>query len=401
VVVKRIALGLLIVVLISQLPFAYRRYRLGRLNATILQLNAQRVLPQSEPKYREYKGVLHVHSFLGGHSPGKFEEIIEAARQNELNFVVMTEHPAKDFNSAELTLNGLHGGVLFVNGSEVVTREGDRLLVLPGDELSGKSIDRSTQTVLEETGARRGLAVVAYPDDFKSWNTDRFAGIEIFNLFTNARQMNSVVMFFDGLWSLPRYHELLFANFYSRPSAALAKWDLVSSRRKVVALAGNDAHANIGFSLNDSAGRPRIGVRLDPYAISFRLVRVHVFLPANEPLEEKAILEAIAQGHCFIGFDLFCDSSGFSFTGSNGSNMAIQGDEISLQDEVRLIVETPIPARVVLFRNGERVNDEGPSSRSEIRMKERGTYRVEVYLPQLRYRVGQEPWIISNPIYVR
>ena len=33
-------------------------------------------------------------------------------------------------------------------------------------------------------------------------------------------------------------------------------------------------------------------------------------------------------------------------------------------------------------------------------LTERGVYRVEVYLPQLG-AAGQQPWIISNPIYVR
>jgi hypothetical protein len=32
---------------------------------------------------------------------------------------------------------------------------------------------------------------------------------------------------------------------------------------------------------------------------------------------------------------------------------------------------------------------------------EKGSYRVEVYLPQLGELVSSQPWIISNPIYVR
>jgi hypothetical protein len=34
-------------------------------------------------------------------------------------------------------------------------------------------------------------------------------------------------------------------------------------------------------------------------------------------------------------------------------------------------------------------------------VSERGVYRVEVYLPQLGKPVGDKPWIISNPIYVK
>src|SRR5882672_10665104 len=103
---KKRLLILLIVVLLSQIPFAYRRYKLGRLHAAIQQLNSQRIATQADDGLTELKGVVHVHSFLGGHSSGNFEEIIAAAQSNQLNFVVITEHPAKNFNTAEMTLKG-------------------------------------------------------------------------------------------------------------------------------------------------------------------------------------------------------------------------------------------------------------------------------------------------------
>lgn len=398
---KKLSVVLLICLFVSQLPFGYRRYQLGRLNATILQLNSQRVSPQNEGNYREYKGVVHVHSFLGGHSTGSFEEIIEAAKANGLHFVVMTEHTARKFITAEVTLKGFHAGVLFVNGNEVSNPEGDRLLVIPGDELTGPSGELSARTAVGEAQARPELAIMAYPEEFKGWANDRYDGIEIYNVFTNARHINPVLMFFDGLWSLPRYHDLLFAHFYSRPDTALEKWDQVNLRRRVIGLAGNDAHANIGLSLNDSSGRPMLGLRLDPYEISFRLVRVHLLVPKDSPLNENTITDALARGHSFIGFDLFGDTSGFSFSASNLAESRIQGDEISLTGEIRLTVLTPIPARIVLFKDGKAIRDEGLANVTKFVVKESGSYRVEAYLPQLRHRAGHHPWIISNPIFVR
>ena len=398
---KKLALTLLLLVVISQLPFAYRRYRLSRLNATIQQLNSQRVPSQVEGDYIDYKGVIHVHSFLGGHSSGGFQEIILAAKASNLQFVVMTEHAAKEFNTAEMTLKGMHGGVLFVNGNEVSTRDGDRLLVIPGAEETGKPAEPSTQSVLEEAKSRRALAVVAYPQEFKSWAGEGFDAIEVYNIFTNTRQINSVLMFFDSLWSSSRYHNLLFANFYARPAAALERWDTENRRRKVTGLAGNDAHANIGFSLNDSSGRPILGLKLDPYETSFRLVRVHLLVPRDVPLSEKVVVEGLAMGHCFVGFDLFGDTSGFSFTATNSAERRIQGDEITLTGEVQLTVATPIPGRIVLIHDGKAIQEEHFAARKEFLVNEKGSYRVEVYLPQLGHRVGQQPWIISNPIYVR
>ena len=254
---KKLVLLLLALVIISQIPFAYRRYKLGRLHTAINQLNSQRVANPTDGNFVEYKGVIHVHSFLGGHSTGTFEEIIAGAQANKLNFVVMTEHPSKNFDTAAMTLKGVHGGVLFLNGNEVVTTSQDRVLVVPGDEALAGAGNSSTDEIISQEKAKGALALVAYPQEFKSWKSSGYDGVEIYNLFTNSRRINPVVMFFDGLWSYRSYPELLFANFYERPADNLKLWDdaLAASGRRLVATAGNDAHANVGLTLNDSSGR--------------------------------------------------------------------------------------------------------------------------------------------------
>ena len=129
---RLILLVVLLLLLLSQTPFAYRRYKLRRLTAGIQQLNSERRVPESNG-FTDYKGVIHVHSFLGGHSSGSFSEIITAAQANELQFVIMTEHTEQDFDTAAMTLQGVHGGVLFINGNEMSAPNGDRFLTLPGD----------------------------------------------------------------------------------------------------------------------------------------------------------------------------------------------------------------------------------------------------------------------------
>ena len=400
---KKILLVLLVVVIISQLPFAYRRYRLGQLHAGIQQLNSQRRVEQDHTGFIEYKGVIHVHSSLGGHSRGTFEEIIEAANANQLNFVVMTEHPSKNFNTTEMTLKGVHAGVLFINGNELTTRNEDRLLIMPGDETASGAAGSSTKDVLSRERNKGALAFVAYPQEFRSWDASDYDGVEVYNLYTNARQINPLVMFFDGLWSYRGYPDLLFATFYAKPAESLQRWDeaLTTRRKRIVAIAGNDAHANLGISLNDSSGKTLLGFRLDPYERSFHLVRVHVLIPKEKALDSDTLLAALAAGHCFIGFDLFCDSSGFRFTASNTSQNKIQGDEIRLEKQVRLGITTPVSSRVVLLRDGNAVQEWSDVRVKDFVVTERGSYRVEIYLPQLPKPISDQPWIISNPIYVQ
>src|SRR5688572_10042411 len=208
-----------ILLLVSQVPFAYRRYKLGQLNAAIQQINSHRTNAPLDDLLVEYKGVVHVHSFLGGHSKGGFREIIAAAQANKLDFVIMTELALSEFDTATMTLKGLHRGVLFINGNEINTGSG-RLLIIPGDELEMLS-SFSTVEQIERRPERNLLQVVAYPEEFKRWDSQTYEGVEVYNVFTNAREINLVAMFFDGLWSYRSYPHLLFANFYRRPKANL------------------------------------------------------------------------------------------------------------------------------------------------------------------------------------
>jgi hypothetical protein len=399
---QKILIIILAVAMLSQLPFAWRRYRLRRLHHAIAQLANQRTAPQTPSRFRDFKGVIHVHSFLGGHSTGTFAAITEAAKTNDLDFVIMTEHPAKDYDTAGMTLNDVYGSTLFIGGNEVSSANGDRLLLVPGDRNSSLAGAKPTQTLVAEQKAKNGLAVVAYPTDFQSWQPVTYDGVEVYNLFTNARRINPVVTFFDGLWSYGSYPDLMFANFYERPSDALRLWDnsITASGRRLVATAGNDAHANVGLSLNDSSGKQILGLKLDPYERSFRVVRTHVLLGKDQPLTREALLAAIAAGHCYFSFDLFGDPQGFEFTGENGSGVTM-GDEIRLAPGLKLAVTLPLSGKVVLFRDGTRVDEEAGVMLKEFAVTQAGAYRVEVYLPQLPSPVTNQPWIISNPIYVR
>jgi hypothetical protein len=399
---KKIVLLLLGLILISQLPFIYRRYRLGQLSDAIRVLNAARSLPQSENLYTDYRGVIHVHSALGGHSTGSFEELIGAAQSNGLNFVVMTEHPAKEFNTAEMTLKGMHGGVLFLAGSELSTASGDRLLVVPGSgEASADA--QPTQGVINRENARGSMAFVAYPQDFHSWEATGLNGIEVYNIYTDARKLSYVLLFFDGLWSYRSYPELLFTRFYERPSEALAKWDeqVAARNMRLVAVAGNDAHSNVGLSLGDATGRKLLQLKLDPYERSFRIVRNHVLIEREKPWSDETLLAALRDGHSYISFDLFCDATGFSYTAENRIERKIMGDEIGLEDGVRLLASAPVKSRIVLIKDGQRVGEEKDTARHEFLVNQKGAYRVEVYLDQLGAAFHERPWIITNPIYVR
>jgi hypothetical protein len=397
---RKILIAILGLVILSQIPFAYRRYRLRRLENTIQQLATQRIPPLTESDYTDYKGAIHVHSFLGGHSNGTFAELISGAKANQLDFVIMTEHPQVEFDTSAMTLSGMHAGILFVNGNEVSTASGDRLLLIPGQPNAASMSAQTTQQVIDQQRSAGGLAFAAYPSESQNWTATSVDGVEVYNLFTNARQINRFVTFFDGLWSYRGYADLMFANFFARPSENIQRWNtaISNNNRKLVAIAGNDAHSNVGLSLDDAAGNKLIGFKLDPYERSFRTVRTHVLLKKDEPLSRENLLDAISQGHCYLSFDLFSDAGGFVFRINNSDR--IMGDDVPLNGQPQFQVQSPLPARIVLLKNGAAIDQKSGTS-GEFSPDGLGVYWVELYLDSLQAPVNSQPWVISNPIYVR
>jgi len=312
----------------------------------------------------------------------------------------MTEHPQQDFDTAAMTLSGMRAGVLFINGSEVGTSDGDRLLLIPGSVDAGSTGKQKTQEVIDRQRAAGGLSLAAYPADSQNWQSTSVDGVEVYNLFTNSRQINPLVMFFDGLWSYGRYPELMFANFWARPAENLKLWDnaISVSHRRLVAVAGNDAHSNVGISLNDATGKQLLGVKLDPYERSFRTVRTHVLIRRDKRLSRESLLEAISQGHCYVSFDLFGDATGFTFR-ALGTSPGIMGDEINRLPGLYLHTSAPLSCRFVLLKNGD-MADQKSGTRADFEISGAGSYRIEAYLDSLPGPAKGQPWIISNPISV-
>ena len=404
---KKIALALLALLLVSQAPFAYRSYKLRRLGATIDALNASRAaVPPDGRRTSEVVGVFHVHTFLGGHSPGTLEEVVRAAKAERLDFVVMTEHPSSRIDTAAATLRGAHDGVLFVGGSELVASDGGRLFVAPG--VAAPAQNPPLQQLVSRAKSESRLAVVGYPEEARDRGLSGFDGVEVFNLYTNAKRINYATMLFDGLWSFWGRPELLFARFYERPTENLRRWDEynASGKGRAYAYAGNDAHANVGFAFQDRAGRKVFDFKLDPYERSFRLVRTHVFVNEGEPFDEEHLLAALRRGNFYLAFDVFGDPKGFRFTAGakegGETPVADMGGEVVLGPggETRLTVSLPVQARTVFYHDGQAVQEVRDSAQAHLDTGQKGVYRVEVYLDQLGSLLEGKPWIISNPIFV-
>ena len=396
---KKILLILLGIFLLIQIPFVYNRWKFGQLYDQINELQSRRV-ERSDSGYNDFKGIIHAHTSIGGHSTGTFDELVDGAAKNELDFVLMTEHTAEFYDTSAMTLRGKIKNVLFVGGQEVETAT-DRFLLLPGDADSNKANKIATPDFLNNIHQKNELAFITYPEKYKSWDAN-FDGIEVFSLHTNAKKMNPFFVAFDALWSFYSYPELVLTKYFQRPDDNLRQYDEITKTKKSTLFAGTDAHSNIGFHIfGDDAGHKFINLKIDRYETIFRALRNHVLLPTGETLTQETLLAALKNGHCFVGLDALGDTKGFSFTATNTLETKIQGDEIALDKGLTLNAAAPESARFVIFKDGEIVREEKDIDQINLPVTEKGTYRVEIYLDSLGSPFDKMPWIISNPIYVR
>lgn len=401
-ILKKLLLILIAVLIAVQAPFIYRRYKVGQLAYSVGEGFKFRLGGPDRPStpFKEYAGIIHAHTNLGGHSTGSFDELIAAANANQLDFVVMTEHWSDDYDTSALTLNGVYGKTLFVGGNEIDTADSDRFLMIPGSSDATGLRKVPTSAVIEKLHSENRLALVTYPEKLKSWEAD-FDGIEVFSLHTNAKQMNPFTAIFDGIWSFPAYPDLVLASYFKRPDENLRRFDEIAAKRKISLFAGTDAHSNIGFHLfGDDAGNKVLNFKIDDYATVFRLARQHVFIEKDKPLTRENLVDALRAGRSFIGIDALGSSDGFSFSIKGKTTNAFLGDEISLLEAPELQIISPQEVRTVVFLNGEKIN-ETVAYQSVLNVYKPGAYRVEVYLDRLGPPFDKMPWIISNPIYVR
>lgn len=391
------------VIVAVQVPFIYRRHQIGQLGNKISELGKFSLdLPRHETTgFTEYVGVMHAHTSLGGHSTGTFNELIKAANENALDFVAMTEHYDLSYDTSALGLNGVYGKTLFVNGQEVDANDGGRYLLFPGSPDSPALAKLDSKALLEKIHSEGRIAVNNYPDRKTSDNTD-FDGMEVYSLHINAKKSNPFTAVLDVIWSFSAYPKETYATYLRRNDDYLSRYDSIAASKKLLLTAGADAHSNKGYYLiADDEGNRHFGIKIDPYEIVFRLVRMHVLLESGTPLTSETLIDALRKGHAFVGFDVLGRTTGFSFFAENGSEKRIMGDEIALGNGVKLTAYAPNKARFVVFQNGQKIWQDANTAELKLDVESPGTYRVEVYLDSLGSPFDQAPWIISNPIYVR
>ena len=334
-------------------------------------------------------GAFHVHTIRSDGS-GTVDEIAGAAAHAGLDFVITTDHgdgtrtpdPPK-----------YHGNTLILDGIEVSTTEGHYLAI--GHQASPYPLGGEARDVVEDIARLGGFGVAAHPFStkdslrWKDWTTP-IDGIEWLNT-DSAWRDEPVHRLALGILHYPIRPSEAIASLFDRPIEALAQWDALTQRRRVVALAGADAHV-----------RP---FPIPSYEQVFRSFGIRVQLETgfsgNPEKDAALLLSSIKQGRVYTAIDALAQPGRFRFEVESSTGGTQPGRVVSVADSRAVVLEVDLPqgGELRLFKDGSLIaQTTQPSLRFQTGNRS-AIYRAEVVLSPTPNSLPI-PWILSNPIYV-
>ncbi len=407
---------------------AYNRfYNFPREAAAWEAIAAQRRDVERDIGKPTYRGVCHAHSHRSHDSMITYPEILEAAHEAEIEFLLMSDHCVDGLADYGKGWRGVYDGVLFVRGYEM--REGFMPWGLPEDVVLDCSEDPvKLARQIEEHG---GLLFFAHTEEDRMWDLPQLDGMEIYNIHTLFIKADIGEMAPDIILSMRRYPDHVLRTIYQPLPEIHARWDELNKERRIVGIGGNDAHQNVGvrgfyteddtlllletgsddvvreFELNLltrpllrwwtgplEPGEKLFRIDLDPYERSLRFFNTHIIA---EELSEEAILAGLEAGRVFVAFDMLADARGFVYYAENSEGKHMMGDEVNGPAGVELIAEAPYPVRFTLLRDGEQVT-QSEGRVFEYAPETAGNYRLVADLDIL----GEwTPWLYTNPIRIQ
>jgi hypothetical protein len=353
------------------------------------------------PALAEVRGVFHIHTTRSD-GTGTIDEVAGAAARAGLQFVILTDHgdatrapdpPVYRF------------GVLCIDAVEISTTGGHYAALGLGQApypLAGEPRD-----VAEDVRRLGGFGIVTHPLSAKrdlawrDWQVP-FDGFEWLNGDSVWRD-DSWPRLALAAWTYPFRPLASLARLYRRP-AALARADELARGRRVVLMAGADAHARLGLRDGREPYRTSLFVRVPSYEAAFGVASIRVMLQrpfsGDAARDAEAVVGAIRTGHVHAVVDGLAGPAAFEFTAASGGVPAVEGDGLPLTEAmtIRVRANTPPGGRIVLFLDGREV-DRVAAGELMYAGNRPGAYRAEVWIPE-GARDQFLPWVVGNPIYV-
>ena len=344
----------------------------------------------------EYSGAVHVHSIFSDGS-GKIEDIIQAAHETELDFVILTDH--NTLRAKEEGYEKWYGDTLLIVGTEINDKQNkNHYLALGIDKtFSTRQPAKSYVKKVKESG---GIGFIAHPHEKRSsmeehppypwtdWDIEEFDGIEIWNHMSE---------WMEGLTEQNKYNYFVhpLRSIVGPQKETLEVWDKLNMKRPVIGIGGVDAHAHkvnlLGF----------VEVEVFPYKVLFKSIRTHIL--TEKKLQRKnsskalksdidSLLNSLRTGKCFFSNYYRGDATGFRFWAESDGKVFSPGDAFAGKKISLKTLAPKIDAEIRLIRNGKKI-ETLIGNEAEFRIDKKGAYRVEVFSEG-------NAWIYSNHIRI-
>jgi hypothetical protein len=353
-------------------------------------------------------GILHVHTNRsdGRSSP---ETVAAIAAGAGLRFVVFTDHGDA---TRQPDPPAYISGVLCLDGVEISTNGGHYVAV--GMPESPYPLAGEARDVVEDVHRLGGFGIAAHPDSPKAelrWRewTAPIDGVELLNPDTSWRihalqpGVTPKLRLVRALLTYPVRPSPTIAALLVNGSSAISEFERIAEERRIVALAGADAHAKLEIR-NVDPGDNRFALELPSYRAALGVMTVRIrpsatLTGSDAAADAERLLQGLRSGHLYTAIDAWAAPPAFAFTASTASGHAAQGDEVVTAGAARLHVRSNAPAGYVtgVWQGRTRIA-ELEKNEADLDVTGPGVFRVEIR----RGKSNEEPaWITSNPIFMR
>ena len=372
-----------------------------------------RPLALAAPTDGTIPGIIHIHTSRSDGLSGP-DEIAAAAARAGLTFLVFTDHGDA---TRKPDPPQYRSGVLCLDGVEISTSGGHYVAIdMPASPypLAGEPRD-----VVEDVRRLGGFGIAAHPDSpklqlrWREW-TAPFDGIELLNPDTGWRVWAQQASGRAAPWPARRRLLAALVDYPFRPaevitslvqpSGAVYNWEALTRRRRLVAIAGADAHAKLAPRSADP-GDSRYALPLPGYESSFRVLSIHVKpdrpFSGDAAADARVLMRAIRSGHLYTAVDGAATPASFELTATNEHGTVHEGDELGVGGPVTLRVRSNAPPgfTTTVWSGTTLLSTDHHEQDFTIQAPaDPAVYWVEI---RATGRPTEVTWVRSNPIYVR